>query len=120
MWFEQATARGVRMTDDVLRIKVQRFAIKLKILDEDMLKFSNSWSDAFKQSHGIKQYRLHGEAASILAKNVEAARKRLHDITKKCATRDIYNMNKTVLYYHMPPNKTLATKQMLDTKGEKT
>ncbi|EJD07805.1 uncharacterized protein FOMMEDRAFT_66636, partial [Fomitiporia mediterranea MF3/22] len=33
---------------------------------------------------------------------------------------DIYNFNKTGLYYYMPPNCLLATKQLSGGKGDKT
>lgn len=57
---------------------------------------------------------------SISAKNIEVARKQLQEIMKKYATCDIYNMNKTGLHYRMPPDKTLATKQMSGINCNKT
>lgn len=44
----------------------------------------------------------------------------MHEITNKYATLDIYNKDKIELYHRMPSYKTLATKQMSGTKGDKT
>src|SRR6266498_3480550 len=57
---------GLVLTDDILSTKVLEFTFLLK---EDKFKKSNGWVDSFKKWHNLKQYNIHGEAASALLKN---------------------------------------------------
>jgi hypothetical protein len=77
-----------------------------KILDRlyprhEPFEFSSSWLEAFKSRHGIRSYRCFGESGSvnmaILANTLPAIR----DILDQYAWKDIYNMDKTGLFYWM-------------------
>ncbi|KZO92509.1 DDE-domain-containing protein, partial [Calocera viscosa TUFC12733] len=74
---------GLAVSGELLRAQWRWFATEEDIEQTDWLKLSDGWLTRFKQRHGLKGYKLHGEAAS------------------------------------MPPNHTLATKQMAGRKTEK-
>ena len=85
-----------------------------------LFRSSHSWFKAFKGRNGIWQYKLHGEAASVDPDDVKAARERLTAKLASFDRRDIYNFDETGLFYRMPPDRSLATKQLSGGKGDKT
>ncbi|THH04743.1 hypothetical protein EW145_g5297 [Phellinidium pouzarii] len=107
----------IKITGAVLRAKAEKFAEEFGIPNADRL---NLWVDAFKLSHGIREYQIHGEAASVSAEAVAATCDRLKGLLSSFKPCDIYKFDETGLYYHMPPDKTLATKEISGGKGDKT
>ncbi|EJU01697.1 hypothetical protein DACRYDRAFT_52294, partial [Dacryopinax primogenitus] len=61
----------------------------------------------------------HGEADAVAKVDAEKEHETLHHLTNQYALQDIYNIHETGLFRKMPPNCTLATKQMLGRKMEK-
>lgn len=120
MWVVQCEAKGVKLTGDVIKEKARRFAELYDIPADRFLGLSNGWLDAFKARHLLKEYRFHGEAGSVASTSVAVARERLQKITSRYSKRDTYNMDETGLFYRMPPDRSLATKQMSGVKGDKT
>ncbi|KIO27065.1 hypothetical protein M407DRAFT_73789, partial [Tulasnella calospora MUT 4182] len=100
----QAQAKGIRLTGDILRGKARRFAELQGVVPKQFLSLSNGWLDSFKQRHGLKQYRFHGEAGKI---------------TDGYALRDILNMDETGLNDRIPPDRGLATAQFAGKKVDK-
>lgn len=119
-WILQAQSRNVKITGELIRAKIRRFAELHGVDADNFLQLSNGWLDAFKARHLLKEYRCHGEAASVTQESVAVARKRLQAITSQYAPTDIYNMDETGLYYRMPPDRGLATMQTSGVKGDKT
>ncbi|KIO21035.1 hypothetical protein M407DRAFT_40793, partial [Tulasnella calospora MUT 4182] len=78
-----------------------RFAELEGIDSEQFLSLSNGWLDSFKQRHGLKQYRFHGEAGSTYP------------------LRNILNMDEMGLNDHIPPDHGLATAQHAGKKVDK-
>jgi hypothetical protein len=120
LWVVEMESRGVKLSGDLICGQARRFAQMLGVDDNNFLKLSNGWLDSFKARHLLKSYRFHGEAASVSEAGVQAARKRLQEITSHYALRDVFNMDETALFYRMPPNRGLATKQISGLKGDKT
>ena len=83
------------MTDDILSTKVLEFTFLLK---EDKFKRSNGWVDGFKKRHNLKQYNIHGEAASALLKNLSTMREDLCQTLKDYNPKDIFNCDETGLF----------------------
>ncbi|KZT51780.1 DDE-domain-containing protein, partial [Calocera cornea HHB12733] len=109
----------IAVTGDILRAKWRWFATEEGIEPADWLKLSDGWLSAFKKRHGLKGQRLHGEAASVNQAELEKERTALKQITDHYALRDSFNMDETGLFGKMPPNRTLATKQLSGRKKEK-
>lgn len=86
---------------------------------EYFLVLSNGWLDRFKAQHFLKEYQFHEEAGSVSALSISAACARIQNITLRYSQWDIYNMDKTGLYYWMPPDCSLTTRQMSGIKGDK-
>lgn len=121
-WAIQAEAQKtqVRVTEEVLRIKARHFAVMCGIPLEQFIRCSNGWAHKFKIRYQLRSLRLHGEAASVTLEDVSAARKRLQDVSKDFRLEDIYNLDESGLYYRMPPDRSIASKQMSGSKKDKT
>jgi len=77
-----------------------------KILDRlypghEPFEFSNGWLEAFKSHHGIRSYRRFGESGSIDMAALTSTLLAIHDVLDQYAWKDIYNMDKTGLFYRM-------------------
>lgn len=118
IWHLQAETR-VKVSPAMLIAKARQIAAALGI-SEDNIKFSGGWLDSYKQRYGYRVYRFHGEAGSVALEDVAAARLHMIKILKEYKPECIYNMDETGLYYRMPPDKGLATKQMSGVKQDKT
>ncbi|KZO92661.1 DDE-domain-containing protein, partial [Calocera viscosa TUFC12733] len=118
-WVQQAESQLVPVTGAVLKMKAQDFARLSGVPADEFLSCSNGWLDSFKGRHKLKQYRWHGEAGSIALETVADARTQLKQLTDQYVLRDIWNMDETGLFGRMPPDRTLATKQLAGLKGDK-
>ena len=117
MWFSTMQAKKAVVTDAVLIEKGKQFAERLHC--EDFMP-SGGWMSRFKSRHGISMRNLHGEAASVDVSVVATARTSLKETLAQYQPEDIYNIDKTGLFYRMPPSKSLTqgpqhgTKQFKD------
>jgi hypothetical protein len=68
IWVDNAVRSGLTITDSILTTKAYGFAFLLK---EDKFKGSHGWIDNFKKWHNLKQYSIHGEAASALFEDLD-------------------------------------------------
>lgn len=121
-WVIQAEAQKpqIRITEELLKLKARHFACLLGIPMHEFHQCSNGWIYKFKVRHQLKSYRLHGEAASVSPEDVAAARSRLQKLSKEFKPEDIYNLDESGLFYWMPPDRSLASKQMSGSKKDKT
>ena len=105
LWVLKAMGDGILLTGEVFRQKWSTFADLAGILEDDRLNLSNGWLDCFKEQNGLKQHKRHGEAASASQQTVEQERKRIQELIKEAGyeLRDIYNMDKTGLFYGCVP-----------------
>ncbi|GBB94241.1 hypothetical protein RclHR1_23190002 [Rhizophagus clarus] len=65
LWVENITARGVTLTDLLIKKKARIFAQAFDIQESELV-FSNGWLDKFKKRNNIQRYHAHGEAGSAL------------------------------------------------------
>ena len=81
---------------------------------------SLSWVSRFKARHGIKSYRLHGEAASVELETFHQRRQELRTLLDGYAACDGFNMDETGLFYRMMPSRSLATILLSGKKKDKS
>ncbi|PKY55805.1 hypothetical protein RhiirA4_475539 [Rhizophagus irregularis] len=65
---DNAIQANLIITDNILSTKALEFAYLCK---EEKFKGSNGWVDDFKKCHNLKQYNIHGEAATVIPNNQE-------------------------------------------------
>jgi hypothetical protein len=116
IWVESALQTGLVLTDDILSTKALEFAFLLK---EDKFKGSNGWVDGFKKRHNLKQYNIHGEAASAPLENLSTMREDLRQTLKDYNPEDIFNCDETGLFWKMKPSRTISNGPVSGTKQSK-
>ena len=83
LWVSKAMGDGILLTGDVLCQKWNTFTKLVGIPEEDQLKLSNGWLAHFKERHGLREMRQHGEAASATPSTVEEEKKQIQELIKK-------------------------------------
>ncbi len=78
----------------------------MKILDRlypghEPFEFSSGWLEAFKSHHDIRSYRRFGESGSVDMVALANTFLAIRDVLDQYAWKDIYNMDKTGLFYWM-------------------
>lgn len=116
IWVENAIHVGIVITDDILSAKALNFAY---LLEEDKFKSSNGWIDNFKKRHNLKQYGIHGEAASAPVENIEEMRESLRQVLRSYSPEDIFNCDETGLFWKMKPCRTISNGPVSGTKQSK-
>jgi len=106
-WIEQMTAKGVILTEVLIKEKAELFAKLLEIPKEE-LSFSNGWIFKLKSRNDLHTYRLHGEAGSVPIQILQNERQKLQEILSRYDHDNIYNADETGLFFRMMPNQTLA------------
>jgi hypothetical protein len=101
LWVTKALEDGMNLTGEVLRQKWTKFADLSGIPMDERLQLSEGWLTRFKQRHGLKERKRHGEAASADLQTVEKERQRVQDIIGegRYKLKDIFNMDETGLFY---------------------
>ncbi|KFY93754.1 hypothetical protein V498_04276 [Pseudogymnoascus sp. VKM F-4517 (FW-2822)] len=77
-------------------------------------KWSNGWLDRLKKRHNIKEYKLRGEGGSVDIHNEDTV-KQMDNLRAECssyALKDIFNTDKTGLFWNLQPDRYLATQQI--------
>ncbi|KIL66716.1 hypothetical protein M378DRAFT_74681 [Amanita muscaria Koide BX008] len=112
---------NIQLTGEVLRQKWKQFAVMVGIPDDEQLKLSEGWLRSFKERHGLKERKRHGEAGSASQLTVEEERQRVQKIISDGGyrPRDVFNMDETGLFYALPPDRGLANKKHSGVKGKK-
>lgn len=110
----------MRISEDLIKEKAKYFADLFGIPRNKFLKLSSGWVGKFKERHGLKSYRFHGEAGSVNKETVNVARARIQKELEKYAPRDRFNMDETGLFFRKVPDRGLATQQMSGLKADKT
>ncbi|GES89798.1 CENP-B homolog protein 2-like [Rhizophagus clarus] len=119
LWVENAIARGVTLTDLLIKEKARVFAQVFNIQESELV-FSNGWLEKFKKRNNIQRYRAHRKAGSALLESFAEERMKLRRLLGQFTLDQIYNIDETSLFYQMPPNQTLSTKPILGQKKDKT
>ena len=106
-WQQRMELKHATLTNDLLIETALQFWRRLpqyQSLPEP--RFSVGWLAGFKQRHGIKRQRKHGEGASVDAATVEAELVELRELLKDYELDDIYNMNETAIFWKANPDAT--------------
>ncbi|GES85616.1 CENP-B homolog protein 2-like [Rhizophagus clarus] len=119
LWVENATAGGVTLTDLLIKEKARVFAQAFNIQESELV-FLNEWLEKFKKRNNIQRYRAHREAGSAPLESLAEEQMKLRRLLGQFTLDQIYNIDKTGLFYRMPPNQTLSTKPILGQKKDKT
>ena len=98
LWVENAIKANLIISDYILSTKALEFAF---ICKEEKFKGSSGWVDNFKKRHNLKQYNIHGEAASAPLQDLETMREDLCQILKNYDPKDIFNCDETGLFWKM-------------------
>lgn len=109
-----------RITEEVLKIKARHFANLLGIPANEFIRCSNGWAHKLKIRLQLKSFRHYGEAAAVALEDVNAAQRHFQEVSKAYQPQDIYNLDESGLYYRMPPDRGLASRQMSGIKRDKT
>lgn len=116
IWVENALQTDLIITDSILSTKALGFAF---LLGENNFKGSNGWVDNFKKRHNLRQYNIHGEAASAPIENLEEMRENLRQVLGNYSPEDIFNCDETGLFWKMKPCRTISNGQVSGTKQSK-
>lgn len=116
LWVENALQAGLVITDNILSTKALEFAYLCK---EEKFKGSNGWVDNFKKRHNLKQYNMHGEAASAPLQDLEAMREDIRQTLKDYDPKDVFNCDETGLFWKMRPSRTISNGPTAGTKQSK-
>ncbi|POW22340.1 hypothetical protein PSHT_01402 [Puccinia striiformis] len=118
-WMKQAMHLNLTVTGEVIKEKWRDFAWLAGIPSEEWLSLSSGWLDSYKMRHQIKSYLKHGEGASVDLVVLEEEVERIKKITSKFELKNIFNMDKTGLFFSMPPDTGLAFTRTHGIKGNK-
>ena len=108
------------LTNDLIMEKAQMLATNHPhLVDDKSVQFTKGWANRFRERYDIKFVKLHGEAASAPASEVEAARDLIKDLVQRYHPSLIYNMDEAGLFWQMEPDKSLVTSEEGDVRGVK-
>jgi hypothetical protein len=101
LWVVKAIHDGLLLTGPVLRQKWTEFANRVGVPENERPKLSEGWLTRFKQRHGLKEHKRHGEAGSTDQLSVDEERNRVQLLIKNScyAPKDIFNMDETGLMW---------------------
>ncbi|EGZ22368.1 hypothetical protein PHYSODRAFT_488495 [Phytophthora sojae] len=106
------------MADDVPQLKAHELVQRLCI-DATQLRLSNGWLRSFKKRNGIRSHTLHGEGGAVESDEVRDARLKLQELVAEVTPENVFNFDKTALFYRLAPNRLLATTIRKGKKKEK-
>ena len=113
IWVETVFQADLIITNNILSTKALGFAFLLK---EDKFKCSGRWVDNFKKWHNLRQYNIHGEAASAPLEDLDTMQKNLQQTLKDYNPEDIFNCDEMGLFWKMKPSCTISNGQVSETK----
>ena len=79
-------------------------------LNTDNFSASNRWVSRFKDRHGLVFKKLAGESAEVSVESTDAWLESLPSLLWGYEPRDVYNADKTGLFFNVLPDRTLAYK----------
>jgi hypothetical protein len=113
--------RKVAISGFIVRFQAIQFYELMKEYVDLPLDFQASygWLNHFKKRHNIKNWKLHGEAASVNQSDVEEGRRILKELLSNWGLNQIYNTDETGLFYCQPPRQSLDITKQSGEKEEK-
>nr|XP_005993580.1 PREDICTED: jerky protein-like [Latimeria chalumnae] len=118
-WFRQHCCQGVPVSGPTLMEKAKAYHSEMKI--EGDCDYSTGWLQKFKNRHGIRHLKASGEKLSA---DHEAAEKYVKDFARLVTENDltaeqIYNADKTGLFWRCLPRNTLICNDEKSASGVK-
>lgn len=111
-WILDCQKRGICLTGEAIKAKGQRFLELLEVPKSEWISFSQGWLDKFKERHGLKLYRIHGESGAVNNELLAEALPAIKAVLAQYEPHNIFNMDETGLFYSMAPDKTIAMRQI--------
>lgn len=76
-WVSKAMLDNILLTGEVLHQKWSRFADMVGVPKDECLNLSDGWLAQFKTRNGLKEFKCHGEAASVTLEMAERERQHI-------------------------------------------
>ena len=101
LWVSNAMLNNILVTGEVLRQKWTTFAGLAGIPKDEHLILSNGWLACFKARNNLKEYKRHGEAASVGPDAAQRERERIQRVIKTFGVepRNLFNADETGFFY---------------------
>lgn len=112
-WQQHIQKQKAVITGEILRNQAGKLWDSLpQYRGKEKPRFSNGWLEGFKRRFKIKEYILHGEAASAEVENLNAIEhmERIRSLASEYKPCNVLNMDETALFWKLTPDRTLATK----------
>jgi Tc5 transposase DNA-binding domain len=105
LWVSNAMTDNILLTGEVLRQKWTRFADLVGVPMDERLNLSDGWLARFKVRNGLKEFKQHGEAASVSLETAEKEWQRIRELVEKDGVelRDLFNTDEMGLFYGQAP-----------------
>ncbi|CAG8837577.1 29185_t:CDS:1, partial [Racocetra persica] len=101
LWVKYVIGNKQTLTGYLIQNKAKEFAV---LLNEDKFNASNGWLHNFKLRHNIREYKRQGEADSAPLDKLPEFQSKLQDVIQPYRLEDVFNCDKTSLYYRMEPS----------------
>ena len=113
-WFVNMRANNKELNNSTILQAAERIALRLGIEGGAL---NESWVQRWRERHGIKYVRPHGESADC--PDFSEWLVAIQPILVKYHLRDIYNMDETALFWRMSSGKTFVGPQEEKIRGRK-
>ena len=119
-WHQQLQ-KDVPLSGEAIQAQARHFWYWLApYQDMEVPQFSSGWLHKFKSRYNIRQRVYHGEASSVDDNIVNEQMKAIQALAQQFHPQDIYNCDKTDLFWKSTPDWGLASQQISGTKKYKT
>ena len=118
-WYGKCTSANLYPDGSLLQEEAME--IKRRLNKEEFPGFtaSNGWLDSWKQTYGVREKRLCGEANEVSTTTIQAWIERLPELCQKYEPRNILNLDELGLFFKVLPEKGLAEKTKKSESGKK-
>jgi hypothetical protein len=106
-WYQQARASNIPTDGTTLTEKAKIIATQL---NTDNFSASNGWASIFKDRHGLVFKKLAGESAEVSVESTDTRLESLPSLLEGYEPCNIYNADKTGLFFNVFPDRNLAYK----------
>ncbi|KAI0994891.1 hypothetical protein K3495_g13288 [Podosphaera aphanis] len=124
IWVSDLEHRKVSISYDLIREKGCQLRDELNArlpIDKQLsIEYSNGWLQSFCTRHHLKMHRQRGESGSVNTELVEQELPALKALLSGYASRDIFNVDETGLFYRISPDQNISARQTEGMKKDKT
>lgn len=121
LWVVQQRSNHVILTSDLIRAKAASFHEKLCIIEKCAFSASYGWFTMFKNRHGLKVRRMHGEKLSADVSSLAPFKEKLHQLIREKGLKldEIYNADESALFFKMLPSRSVVLGSEAKVSGHK-